>query len=73
MFILDVEPGAYELLYNIVVEFVKQIPTVFRMLVTVPTAVNQLLALLLVFLSSTALFKFIDLIKIFFKWLNEKL
>lgn len=73
MFILDVEPGAYELLYNVVLEFIEQIPTVFRILVTVPTTINQLLALLMVLCGSTALFAGIDLLKKFITWLHEKL
>lgn len=73
MLLSRVSPGAYEILFNVVVEFLKQIPTVFKILTAAPTAVNQLLALVVVILGAKVLIGFYDWVKEFFIWLNEKL
>lgn len=73
MLLSRVSPGAYEILFNLVVEFLKQIPTVFKILTAAPTAVNQLLALVVVILGAKVLVGFYDWVKEFFIWLNEKL
>ena len=73
MLLSRVSPGAYEILFNLVVEFLKQIPTVFKILTAAPTAVNQLLALVVVILGAKVIIGFYDWVKEFFIWLNEKL
>ena len=73
MLLSRVSPGAYEILFNLVVEFLKQIPTVFKILTAAPTAVNPLLALVVVILGAKVIIGFYDWVKEFFIWLNEKL
>ena len=66
MLLSRVSPGAYEILFNLVVEFLKQIPTVFKILTAAPTAVNQLLALVVVILGAKVIIGFYDWVKEFY-------
>ncbi len=68
-----VSPGAYETLYDFVIAFLKQIPTVFKILTAAPTSVNQILVLVVMVLSTRVIFAIADVVKAFFGWLNEKL
>ena len=73
MLLGNVPSGSYEILYDVVITFLKQIPTVFKILTVAPTNVNQIIALVFVILSAKVIITITDVVKNFFVWLNSKL